>query len=136
MGQIPSTNDVCIDHVELSAVEYLEMTKTLDQLLMPNPASTFLGRVEGESMIDVGIFPNDLLIIDRAETVKNGAVIVATLNGTFVCKLADTKNMSLLSASTSGDYPAYELTPEDDFSVEGVVVACVRLHRPLSRGHQ
>jgi DNA polymerase V len=31
------------------------------------------------------------LIIDRAATVKHGDVIVAALNGLFICKIADLK---------------------------------------------
>jgi DNA polymerase V len=78
-------------------------------------------------MQGVGIFDGDLLLVDRAEDVKNGDVIVANLNGLFVCKLLDKHNAQLLSASPK--YPAVQLRQSDEFQLEGVVTRSIRLHR-------
>lgn len=63
---------------------------------------------------------------------KSGDIIVATLNGNFVCKIADIKGKKLIS-SAPGSH-AYQLKEGDDFIVEGVVTRSIRLHRPLTRG--
>jgi repressor LexA len=47
---------------------------------VPMPSSTrgdFLLRVKGESMIDAGILDGDLLIVQRAQTARNGEIVVA-----------------------------------------------------------
>ncbi|WP_350645860.1 S24 family peptidase, partial [Pseudoalteromonas sp. G24-MNA-CIBAN-0072] len=85
---------------------------------------TFIGRASGNSMEGVGIFSGDLLIIDRAAKVKHGDVIVAVLNGLFVCKIADLKNNRLLSANP--DHPAVKITEYDEYNVEGVVGQSIR----------
>ena len=44
---------------------------------VPMPSSTkgdFLLRVKGESMIDAGILDGDLVIVQKAQTARNGAV--------------------------------------------------------------
>ncbi|WP_415904058.1 S24 family peptidase [Neptuniibacter sp. QD48_55] len=80
---IPIYSSAGISGFESPAAEYTELALSLDQLLIDHPHATYLGFVEGGSMRGVGIFPNDLLVVSRAETVKEGDVIVATLNGNF-----------------------------------------------------
>ncbi|KTF14803.1 LexA family protein [Pseudoalteromonas sp. H105] len=105
-----------------------ELAGTLNQNLLSN--STFIGRASGRSMEGVGIFDGDLLIIDRAEKLKHGDVIVAVFNGLFICKIADLNNNQLLSANP--DNPPLKLTEFDEYSVEGVVSQSIRMHRTTS----
>lgn len=129
MRFIPIYASAGITGFESPAAEYADLNLSLDQLLVEHPSATYLGFAEGESMQGVGIFHRDLLVVSRAETVRDGDVIVATLNGNFVCKIASIKEQTLLSSSP--DYPAYKIGEGDEFSVEGVVTSCVRLFRPL-----
>lgn len=48
--------------------------------------ATFLMRARGESMKDAGTFDGDVLLVDRALTPRNGNVVVAVIDGEFVCK--------------------------------------------------
>ena len=128
---IPIKAQAGITGFESPAAEYAQLSLTLDQILIDHPAATYLGFVEGESMVGVGIFPHDLLVVSRAEKVKTGDVIVATLNGNFVCKIADTQAKKLISSAPG--MKDYELQEGDDFIVEGVVTRSIRLHRPLNR---
>lgn len=102
-----------------------DLEKSLDSSFLSD--STFVGRASGRSMEGVGIFDGDILIIERAATVKHGDVIVAILNGLFVCKIADFKNNQLLSANP--DHPPVKITEHDEYNVEGVVVQSIRMHR-------
>lgn len=56
-------------------------TFNLGTKLVPNPASTYFLKVVGESMRDAGIFPDDILIVDRSLEATNGDVIVASIDG-------------------------------------------------------
>ena len=111
----------------MRAFKLKELPDTLDSAML-NDTSTFIGRACGHSMQGVGIFDGDLLIIDRALQPKQNDVIVAVLNGLFVCKLADIKNNQLLSAND--DYPPVNISDYDSFTLEGVVAQSIRLHRP------
>src|ERR1035437_3707990 len=54
--------------------------------LIKHPQATFLLRVRGESMKDAGIFDNDVVLVDRAIAPRSGQVVVAVVDGEFVCK--------------------------------------------------
>lgn len=114
---------------ESPSTEYAQMDLDLGQLLIDHPTATYIGYAEGESMVDAGIHSGDLLIISRAEEVKNNDIIVANLNGVFVVKQVDKPNKRLLAAATG--YAPYILNSGDEFQIEGVVTRSIRLHRPL-----
>ena len=111
---------------ESPAVNYKELGLSLDELLIQNPNASFIGLAQGDSMKGVGIFSNDLLIVDRVKPINDGVILVANLNGEFVCKIFDKKNNRLLSASAD-QKPVY-LTADDVFQVEGVVSVSIRRH--------
>ncbi|MCQ8884482.1 S24 family peptidase [Pseudoalteromonas agarivorans] len=109
------------------ASDYAQLPDGLTGLLEKNKDATFYGVASGRSMEGVGIFDGDVLLIDRSLDVKPGDVIVAVLNGQFVCKIADLKNNQLLSASD--EYEPYKLKDGDEFTLEGVVSRSVRMFR-------
>ena len=65
---------------------YLDEHLDLNRLCIRRPASTFLLRVEGDSMVDAGIFSGDILIVDRSLEAVAGDVVVASLEGEFTVK--------------------------------------------------
>ena len=127
MFVIPIYIEAGVCGFESPAAQYTELGVTLDELLIKHPDATFIGIASGSSMQEVGIFQGDLLIIDRAEPAENGDVIVANLNGLFVCKLLDKTNARLLSASSL--HKPVQLTSADEFQLEGVVTLSIRMHR-------
>lgn len=114
---------------ESPSAEYTQLDLDLGQLLIDHPTATYFGYAEGESMVEAGIHSGDLLIISRAETVRNNDIIVANLNGVFVVKQVDKPNKRLLAAAKG--YAPYSLQSGDEFQIEGVVTRSIRLHRPL-----
>lgn len=126
---IPLIAQAGITGFESPASEYTQLGLSLDQLLIDHPSATYIGCCEGDSMIGEGIFSGDLLIVSRSEKVLNNDIIVANLNGVFVCKRIDMKGTRLLS-SAKGFMP-YTLQSGDEFQLEGVVIRSIRLHRPL-----
>ena len=128
MNVIPISASAGITGFESPAAEYSQLAFDLDELLIEHPSSTFIGRASGDSMQGVGIFDGDLLIVDRFVTVSNHDVIVANLNGEFVCKLLDTQRRLLVSANES--IQPVPINDFDTFSIEGVVIRSIRCHRP------
>ena len=58
------------------AVENIEGYFPIPMEYMPNH-ETFMLRVKGESMINVGIYDGDILIVERCNTARNGETVVA-----------------------------------------------------------
>jgi DNA polymerase V len=48
------------------AEDYLEKSLDLNRLLIPHPAATFLMRATGDPLLEAGIWPGDILIVDRS----------------------------------------------------------------------
>ncbi|MBB1282727.1 LexA family transcriptional regulator [Pseudoalteromonas sp. SR41-1] len=127
MFVIPIFIEAGITGFESPAAEYVELGISIDKLIIKHPNATFIGIASGQSMQEVGIFDGDLLVIDRAEDVSTGDIIVASYNGSFVCKIIDKSKRLLISASK--DYKSVYISNDDDFKLEGVVTASIRLHR-------
>lgn len=128
MNVIPIFAHAGITGFESPAEEYTQLNLDLDQLLIEHPSATFLGYACGDSMQGLGIFDRDLLIVDRCLSVQDQDIIVANLNGEFVCKQIDIYRRLLLSANER--YQAVPIHEFDQFSVEGVVSRSIRCHRP------
>jgi DNA polymerase V len=68
------------------AEDHMEATLDLTEHLVRNRTTTFFLRATGTSMLGAGIHPGDLLIVDRSLPATDGRVVVAVLDGEFVCK--------------------------------------------------
>ena len=69
----------------LLAVENVENYFSLPAEFMPNGES-FILKVHGESMINVGFFENDYLIVEKTSTAKNGDIVVALIEDSVTVK--------------------------------------------------
>ncbi|WP_283130790.1 translesion error-prone DNA polymerase V autoproteolytic subunit [Enterovibrio norvegicus] len=127
MNIIPIFASAGITGFESPASDYRQLPLSLDELLVEHPSATFIGKASGESMQGVGIFDGDILVVDRHVTARDGDVIVANLNGEFICKLLDVPRRLLLSANDK--YSSVPITKHDIFTIEGVVIRSIRCHR-------
>lgn len=109
------------------AEDYLDGHLDLSELLIQHPAATFFVRAAGSSMIGEGIHDDDLLVVDRSRTPRDGQIIIALLDGEFLVKTYRTEGTPRLVAA-SPNYPDIPLAGRD-MTVWGVVT-CV-LHFTL-----
>lgn len=65
---------------------YMEEPLDLNRLCIRHEAATFLLRVEGDSMIDAGIYAGDILVVDRSLEAVHGDIVVAAVDGEFTVK--------------------------------------------------
>ena len=61
----------------IEAIETPDEYFNLPSNLVSNKKEIFTLKVSGESMINVGIYDNDILIVERQNTAKNGDTVVA-----------------------------------------------------------
>lgn len=107
------------------AQDYAEQVLDLNELCIQHPAATFFVRVQGDSMIEAGIFPDDILVVDRAITAEHGDIVVACLHNEFTVKqLALTPSPHLLPRNPA--YPPIALTDHTELTLFGVVTSVVR----------
>lgn len=103
------------------ADEFIEGELDLNEHLIQHASDTFYVKIVGNSMKGVGIFPGDLLIVDRYLIASYGNIIIAVLNGeTTVKRLEKIKDRIYLCAENEA-YPDILITEEDNFSIWGVV---------------
>jgi DNA polymerase V len=97
--------------------------------LMRHPQATYLLRVRGESMIEAGIFDNDVVMVDRAITPRSGQVVVAVVDGDFVCKTLYQRAGRIKLKAANPTFA--DITPKDGQTLEiwGVVIAAIKQFR-------
>lgn len=103
------------------ARDHFEKPLSLDEHIIKRPAATFFVRVEGDELNNIGIFSDDILVVDRSLTAAAGCLIVAILEGEMVIrKLVKNGNSMYLSRKKSLD-EATKITDMLDFEIWGVV---------------
>ncbi|WP_231868100.1 translesion error-prone DNA polymerase V autoproteolytic subunit [Alcanivorax sp. NBRC 102028] len=98
---------------------YLDEHLDLNRLCIRHPASTFLLRVEGDSMVDAGIYSGDILIVDRSLEAVAGDVVVASLEGEFTVKELQLLPVPMLKPRNAAYAPI--LIGEEGLDLFGVV---------------
>ena len=105
------------------ADDYLEERLDLNKHLIKHPAATYYARAEGDSMTGAGIYPGDILIVDKAIEEVRDRVIIAWLHGEFIVKryYIDNRLGKVYLVPENPSYYPQEITPEMDFMIWGVV---------------
>lgn len=93
-----------------------------------HPRADFLLKVRGESMIDAGIRPDDLLAIHSTHEISNGRIAVVRIdNEVTVKRYRRNKHcVTLEPANTAFSTQTFDLR-QDDVVLEGLVVGLLRL---------
>jgi len=106
------------------AEEALLDSMTLDEYLITKPTATFMLRVEGDSMIDAGILPNDVVLVERGRTVRNGDIVIACVDGAWTMKYFYKDAAGVRLEAANKKYPT--IRPKHKLAVEGVVSSVIR----------
>ncbi len=96
-----------------------------------HPRADYFLRVRGDSMIDVGIFDDDLLAVHRCKDAENGAIVVARIDEEVTVKrLQRTRSKYLINLlPENADYQPIEVDLRDsEFAIEGISVGILRRH--------
>lgn len=93
----------------------------LASFLIHNAAATFIVRVTGESMIGAGIFPDDLLIVDRSIRPTSGDVVIACIDGEFVVKRFFKDGEKVELRPENENFKTVSLADSSELKIWGVV---------------
>lgn len=111
------------------ADDYLEDTIDLNKEIIKNPSSTFYGRVKGVSMVDAGIFPKDILVIDKSLEPKNEDIVICYIDGEFTLKRIRKDKTGIWLIPESSHYKPIQITDDMDFLIWGVVTHVIKSMR-------
>lgn len=103
------------------AQDYIEGTLDLNEHLIAHPASTFFLRVDGLSMVGAGIYPDDILIVDRSLDASVNKIIVAIYDGELTVKRLKVEDGIYWLCAENEEFPRIMVDQELDFFVWGVV---------------
>lgn len=109
------------------AEEELADTITVSEFLIRHKESTYLLRVEGESMTDAGIIPGDMVLFERRHDAKPGDIVVALTEDGYTLKYLRKKGGRLFLEAANSSYPSF--TPKEG-EIIGVVTASFRTYFP------
>jgi len=104
------------------ATDYVEDDVDLNAHLIKNIPSTFLIRVQGKSMDNVGIHDGDLLVVDRSLDPKNFSTVIVNINEELVVKsFLREKNETFLTSGSKKSEDKINLTEHSEIFIWGVV---------------
>ena len=104
------------------ATDYIEDDVDLNAHLIRNAPATFIIRVQGKSMTNVGIYDGDLLIVDRSINPKNSSTVIANVNEELVVKtLIKEKGASYITSGSKNVSDKINLTENPEIIIWGVV---------------
>ncbi len=119
-----------------AAEEELLDVMDFDEYLTPNKESSYILKVKGDSMIDAGIHPGDMVIVERKQSYKPGQIVIACIDSEYTMKYLRKQDDKPARAGDSGRSGGYFLEPanakykpiypSENFRVEAVVTAVVR----------
>jgi repressor LexA len=107
------------------AAEHVEREIGVEPSLF-NQTPDYLLRVLGFSMRDIGILDGDLLAVKKTPDARSGQIVVARLGDEVTVKRLRKSDKGIELLPENPDFEPIIVTPEDDFSLEGIAVGLIR----------
>ena len=100
---------------------YMSQPIDLNKELIKNPATSYIVRVIGDSMIEEGIDEGDLLVVDRSRYPAEKNIAVCMVDGEFALKRIVQKDGQIYLQSGNSKYKPIIIRNPDELQVFGVV---------------
>ena len=121
IGQVAAGNPIL---AEESIADYCDVPPD-----MFNPKADYLLTVKGTSMVDIGIYEEDLLAVHKTDKACNGDIIVARIDDEVTVKRLETSRsiykLNLVAENSEFDPIEVDLR-SSNFAIEGISVGVFR----------
>ena len=97
---------------------------SLDEYLIDNPNSSFMLKVAGDSLEGIGIYKNDLVVLEKAKSANRGEIVLALIDGEWTLKIIEKVNGATVLRSANPKYP--DFYPHLSLEIFGIVRSVVR----------
>ncbi len=108
------------------ALDFEDLPIDLNKLLIKRPASTFYGRVQGQSMKGAGIDDGDLLVIDKSIEPADGKIAVCYIDGEFTLKRIKLTQEGLWLMPENDKYKPIQVTADNTLVIWGIVTFVIK----------
>ncbi len=97
----------------------------LERYLLEHPITSILVSVKGDSMINAGISPWDIVVVDKAKIPKQDDIVIANIDHNYTLKYfkKDAQWRVYLKAANDNYMNIY---PEEELNIFWVVVSLIR----------
>lgn len=102
-------------------------TLTIDEYLVERPSKTVLIPVKGDSMIDAGIVPDDVVVVEKRQMANVGDMVIAIVDNEFTLKILGRENDEFVLYPANKAYPT--IRPRGQMEIFGVVVGQFRKYK-------
>lgn len=106
------------------AEEELCDTITIDEFLIKNKESTYMLKVSGDSMIDAGIQPGDMALVERGRAARNGDIVIAEVDGDWTIKYFEKRGNKVRLLPGNKKYKP--IVPREELNISAVVIGVIR----------
>lgn len=110
------------------AGDYVEERLDISRLVVRDPSATFYFRMQGEAMTGAGIFPGDILVVDRSLPAAPGRVVVAVVAEEMLVRRLEASPGGVRLAAEGAGGVSLPVPPDAVLEIWGVVTYV--LHRP------
>lgn len=97
---------------------------SMDEYLIENKEATFLLKVSGDSMIDAGIMPGDLALVERGRDPKDGDIVIAEVDNAWTMKYFRKRGKQIILEPANKKYSP--IIPKQNLRVAAVVRSIIR----------
>jgi DNA polymerase V len=98
----------------------------LNDILVRHPQATFLMRIAGDAMREVGIDSGDLVLIDRAIPPSHGHLVIAVVEEEFVCRQLCKQGTDIRLQATRAGCADILAREGEEFQIWGVVTQVIK----------
>ena len=106
------------------AEEELVDTITIDEFLIANKEATYMLKVSGDSMVEAGIHPGDMVLVERNRSPKEGDIVIAEVDQEWTMKYLRKQNGRMVLEPANKKYKT--IIPGDELKIAAVVIAVIR----------
>lgn len=86
--------------------------------------STFVFHVSGDSMVDVGIYEDDMVIVKKTQDIKDKDIVIANVDNTYTIKFYRNKNNKIYLEPANSNYGI--IKPKFKLEIFGKVIGVTR----------
>ncbi len=113
-----------------AADDYSEKGIDLNEQLIMNKPATFFFKMNSDAMLDAGIHPGDVLIVDRSIKSASGKIIVAAVNGELMVRYFKQATNKFWLESANKHFGNITLEEFTEYRPWGVVTCVVHIIDP------
>ncbi len=110
-----------------AADDYMERGIDLNEQLIINKPATFFMRVNGNSMVNAGIYDDDIVIVDKSIKPQNGKIVIAILDGELLIRRYERTINKLRLVPETTKLSPIEVGEFSDCKIWGVVTCVIRM---------